>query len=180
MIVGLKTPIPCLVRSEFLSSHSGLVEALIIAITCEQSRQPTFTVLLENGAKYDPIPVNGICWKKCSMMDLENCSWWDSLSDEFNIEVIPTIKDMACTVKSRNGEIYGGNYVLTIKFKGGWAEIPGEHKVFDLIRLNDGNFFWTVNNKTVYQDTSFVKKDVDINLKRNQNVYSSERNLVHL
>ena len=177
MIVGLKTPIKCLVRSMFMTEGRGYVEALIIAITCEQSRQPTFTVLLENGAKYDPIPINAICWKECDMMDLKDCSWWDSLSDEFNVEVIPTIKDMVCTVVSRNKEHYRGNYVLTIKFKGGWAEIPQEHKVFDLIKLHNGNFFWTVNNKTRYMDTSFVKEEIKEILKRNQQVYSSENNL---
>lgn len=173
MILGLKSPIKCMVRKEYFSNESGYVDALIIAITCEQSRQPTFTVLLDTGAKYDPIPINAICHKKCKPMPISDCSWWDSLSDEFNIEVIPTIKDMFCQVRSRNGATYKGNYLLTLKFKGGWAEVPQEHKVFDLIKLFNGNFFWTVNNKTTYLDSSFCTSET-IKLNRNTQIYSSE------
>ena len=175
MIKSLSTPIKCFVMNEYMLDYKGFTEALLIAITCEQSRQPTFTVLLNTGAKYDPIPVSAICWKPASEPELINSAWWDCLSDDFNIEEIQTLKNMPCRIKLRNGNFELGKYLLTIKFKGGWAELPSEHKVFDLIRLDNGNFAWTINNKTVYLDDSFVDKDVVLpKYIRNNNIYTVE------
>jgi hypothetical protein len=173
MLIGLKTPINCLVRNKYILKKEGYTEALIIAITCEQSRQPTFTVLLNTGAKYDPLPINALCWKQSEEMELKNCSWWDSLSNDFNIETIPTIKGMPCEVLSRNKIRYTGHYLLSIKFTGSWADLPSEHKVIDLIKLNNGNFFFTVNNKTRFLDESFVVNQLEPYLRNNQ-IYTTE------
>lgn len=173
MLLGLKTPIKCLVRNKYILQKEGYTEALIIAITCEQSRQPTFTALLSTGAKYDPLPINALCWKECEEMELKNCSWWDSFSNDFNIETIPTIKGMPCEVLSRNKIRYPGKYLLSIKFIGGWADVPSEHKVIDLIQLDNGNYFLTVNNKTRYLDESFVTNQLEQYV-RNNKIYSSE------
>jgi hypothetical protein len=174
MILGLKTPIKVFVREKFISDRDGLIEGLIIAITCEQSRQPTFTVLLADGAKYDPIPVHAICREKsASEMMLHDLAWWDCLSDEFNIEVIPTLMGMCCEFKNRSGKLLKGSYVLSIKFKGGWADLPSEHKVFDLISLHNGNYAWTINNKTRYLDESFVSQECK-GYNRNQIIWRVE------
>jgi hypothetical protein len=175
MIKSLDSPIKCFVRNEYTIGEHGYTEGLIIAITCEQSRQPTFTVLLSTGAKYDPIPVSGICWKFVEDSGLHKSAWWDCLSDEFNVEQIKTLVNMPCRIKLRDGSLEEGNYVLTIKFKGGWSDIPSEHKVFDLIRLKNGNFAWTINNKTIYLDDSFVEKGSIIpKYLRNNNIYTVE------
>lgn len=175
MIRSLNNPIKCLVRNEYLTGTRGYTEAIIIAITCEQSRQPTFTVLLSTGAKYDPVPVSGICWTECKDDGLHTLSWWDCLSDEFNVEEIKTLINMPCRIKRRDGSLSNGKYLLTLKFKGGWADIPSEHKVFDLIKLDNGNFAWTINNKTIYLDDSFVEKGSKIpKYLRNNKVYTVE------
>ena len=174
MIVGLKTPIKVFVRESFISDRTGLIEGLVVAITCEQSRQPTFTVLMADGAKYDPIPIHAICHHQIAKrVMLSDVAWWDCLSSEFNVEVIPTLAGMPCEVRLRNELRLSGNYVLTIKFIGGWADVPSEHKVFDLIALIDGNFAWTVNNKTRYLDESFVSQ-VCQGYNRNQTIWRVE------
>jgi hypothetical protein len=169
--------IPCLVRDEFLFNgirgHNKYSHALIVGFNAIPHRAPTFVVLLKTGAKFDPVPLHGLCSKPCAYLPLTELAWWDCFSSEHSIEVIETLRHMACEVRTRAGRTLRGQYVFTVKWSGGFADVPAEHKTHDLIALDQGNFAMMPNNKTRWLDESFVT-DVCPRYVRNTRTWSCE------
>ncbi len=169
--------IPCMVRDEFLLGEPamGYVRALIVGFNAIPHRAPSFVVLLATGAKYDPVPLHGLCTQPCEALPLSELCWWDCFSSEHSIEVIETLRHMRCEVRTRSGKTLPGHYVFTVKWSGGFADVPAEHKTHDLIELESGQFAMMPNNKVRWLDASFVDSSVECpRYSRNTRTWSAE------
>ncbi len=171
--------IPCLVRDEFLydgaRGYGDYTRALLVGFNAIPHRAPTFVTLLSTGAKYDPVPLHGICASPCEALPLTELAWWDCFGAEHSIEVIETLRHMRCQVRSRSGAIREGTYLFTVKWLGGFADVPAEHKTHDFIALDQGSFAMMPNNKTLWLDDSFTEKGVECpRYTRNTKTWSCE------
>ncbi len=171
--------IPCFVRNGCLFGgdviHEGYTRGLVVGMNAIAHRAPTFVVLLSTGAKYDPVPLHGICWKECQPIPLGELCWWDCFSSEHSIEVLDTMRLMSCEFRTRSGANYSGTYMFTVKWSGGFADVPAEHKTHDFIKCADGHFAMMPNNKVRWLDDSFVEKGVELpKYARNTSTWSCE------
>lgn len=158
-------PIECLVRKEFLRDHEdghGEYEhAYWVTAKSIQGRALYIeSYLTEYGALYDKLPISAYCWKGVEEpLPLSHLQMWDCLS-----------YDIVCIEKTfmraRNCRVYlpvanefmNGQYLFTLDAYGAGtlAETPNEHKSYNFVKLENGQFGCYPNNRILWNDASFT------------------------
>lgn len=158
-------PIECLVRKEFLRDHEdghGEYEhAYWVTAKSIQGRALYIeSYLTEYGALYDKLPISAYCWKGVDEpLPLSHLQMWDCLS-----------YDIVCIEKTfmraRNCRVYlpvanefmNGQYLFTLDAYGAGtlAETPNEHKSYNFVKLENGQFGCYPNNRVLWNDASFT------------------------
>jgi hypothetical protein len=120
------------------------------------------------GAVYDKLPIHAFRWRPLESGDteypLDFLQLWDCLS--YNISVIEKRALRGCqtytTMKDRS--VVGGEYLFTIdtthsepnEVDTGWSETPHEHKSYNVIKLDNGQFCAQPNNRVKWFQPSRV------------------------
>ncbi len=159
--------IECLVRSEYLydheSGHGDYLDCFWVTAKSIPSRALLIECYIEKyGALYDKIPISGYCWKEVKdPLPLNYLQMWDCLS--YDIEMIHKtfLKDRNCKVLLPDKKSMDGQYMFTIDTygEGTLAETPNEHKSYNFIKLNNGQFCCYPNNRVQFSDKSFTPAD---------------------
>jgi hypothetical protein len=118
------------------------------------------------GALYDKLPIHAFVWKtdidKNNLYPLDWLQLWDCFS--YNISVIKKqrLRNARCEVIMKDKSKAPGYYLYTIdscssdpnEVDVSWSETPNEHKSFNIIKLDNGQFAAQPNNRILWKHQS--------------------------
>ena len=161
--------VPVFVRKEYLydlkKGHGELTPGYWISVKSIQNKALYFeTFLTEYGALYDKLPLSAFVWKEDYTEDLplDHLQIWDCF--DYNITVIQKPILSRCKFLAKNKKLYSGDYMFTIDtchpdnniINTNFSEHDPEHKSFNIIRLDHGQFAAQPNNSVLWQDASLI------------------------
>lgn len=160
--------VPVLVRNEYLydleKGHGEYTPGIWISVKSIQGKALYFeTLLTDYGALYDKLPISAFVWKKDHEdLPLDNLQLWDCF--DYNITVIQKPLLSRCSYFGKDRKMYDGEYLFTIDtchsesstLDTNFSEHDPEHKSFNIIRLNNGQFAAQPNNRVIWRDSSLV------------------------
>jgi hypothetical protein len=171
-LVANLPPIQCYVRKEYLydfQKGQGEFEPCYwVSVKSIKGKALYIESLLTNyGALYDKLPISAYVWKtdlKEELLPLDYLEIWDSFS--YNISVIKkqTLSGLQCKVYMKDRKLYDGEYMFTIdschsepnELNVSLSETPNEHKSFNIIKLDNGQFAAQPNNRVLFYDQSLT------------------------
>lgn len=171
-------PIEVYIRREFLydfqtdsnGNHLGKGEyesAHWITVKSIPNQALYFESLIHDyGALYDKLPLHAYVWRtdvdQSKLYPLDWLQLWDSMS--YNISVIrkERLRNARCEVLLKDKTREPGYYLFTVdtcssepnEVNVSWAETPNEHKSFNIIRLDNGQFAAQPNNRIIWKHQS--------------------------
>ena len=118
------------------------------------------------GALYDKLPIHAFVWKtdidKNNLYPLDWLQLWDCFS--YNISIIKKqrLRNTRCEVIMKDRSKAPGYYLFTIdscssdpnEMDVSWSETPNEHKSFNIIKLDNGQFAAQPNNRILWKHQS--------------------------
>jgi len=128
------------------------------------------TLLPEYGALYDKLPISAFVWKedydKDDQLELGTLQLWDCF--DYNLTVIEKPILTRCSFFGNDRKIHSVNYVFTIDnchsesstLDTNFSEYDPEHKSFNIIKLDNGQFAAQPNNRIIWKDSSLIPEEV--------------------
>lgn len=186
-------PVQCFVKKEYLLNHdSGYGEYTpCIWISAKSIKGRALyieSLLTEYGALYDKLPISAYVWKFLDTNDaeypLEYLQIWDCLSYDITVIQKDNLKGLRCSVYMKNRFEQTGEYMFTIDschqnpniINTTLSETPNEHKSFNIIKLDNGQFAAQPNNRIKFFDQSLIVKNTkEADLKVSTIEYYCER-----
>lgn len=171
---------PVWVKKEYLYDLEGdkgkgeLVEGIWVAVKSKPGRALLFeTLLLEYGALYDKLPISAFVWKKDfkkeEQLPLEMLELWDCFSYYISVIQKDPLIGLPCEYQSKDKNFYKGNYYFTIDschadpniLNTGYSELQQEHKSFNILKLNNGQFAAQPNNRIRWYEQSLIPEKTE-------------------
>ena len=178
-LVSNLPPIQCFIKKEYLydlEKGFGEFEPCVwVSVKSIKGRALYIESLISNyGALFDKLPISAYVWrtdiKEEEQLPLDFLEIWDSFS--YNISVIEksTLKGLQCKVFMKDKKMYDGEYMFTIdschsdpnELNVSLSQTPNEHKSFNIIKLDNGQFAAQPNNRVLFYDQSLTPKGVTI------------------
>lgn len=172
-LVANLPPIQCFIKKEYLYDfEKGFGEfepCYWVSVKSIKGKALYFESYLTNyGALYDKLPISAYVWKTDikteEQLPLDFLEIWDAFS--YNISVIKksTLSGLTCKVFMKNKKQYNGTYLFTIdschsepnELNVSLSETPNEHKSFNIIKLENGQFAAQPNNRVLFHDQSLT------------------------
>lgn len=167
-------PIHVMVRKEYLydleQGHGEFTPGIWISVRSVQGKALYFeTLLTEYGALYDKLPLSAFVWKtEHGDLPLDTLQLWDCF--DYSITVIEKPILSRCEFFGKDRKMHPGEYMFTIDtchsesstLNINFSEEDPEHKTFNIIKLDNGQFAAQPNNRVIWRDSSLVPE----NLKR--------------
>jgi hypothetical protein len=172
-LVANLPPIQCYVRKEYLYDfQKGFGEfepCYWVSVKSIKGKALYIESYLANyGALYDKLPISAYVWrtdiKQEEQLPLDFLEIWDAFS--YNITVIKksTLSGLTCKVFMKDKKLYDGSYMFTIdschsdpnEINVSLSETPNEHKSFNIIKLENGQFAAQPNNRVLFYDQSLT------------------------
>jgi hypothetical protein len=162
-------PIPVYVRKEYLydlkKGHGEYTPGLWISVKSTQSKALYFeTLLTEYGALYDKLPISAFVWKTDLDYDLplDVLQLWDCF--DYHITLIQKPILGRCEMFGKDRKMHSGEYLFTIDtchpdnnvLDQNFSEHDSEHKSFNIIQLDNGQFAAQPNNRVIWRDSSLT------------------------
>ena len=124
------------------------------------------SLIHDYGAVYDKLPIHAYVWKtnvdQSKLYPLDWLQLWDCMS--YNISVIrkERLRNARCEVVMKDKTKEPGYYLFTVdtcssepnEVNVSWAETPNEHKSFNIIKLDNGQFAAQPNNRILWMHQS--------------------------
>jgi hypothetical protein len=168
-IVANLPAVKCFVRREFLydfeQGHGELVPCWWISI--KSLRGQAFRIeayLNEYGALYDKLPLHAFCWRPIEgdALPLDYLQIWDCLSYDITVIKKAQLQSQRCQFKLKNGEWATGEYMFTVDsahpdfnvLDTGFSEDVEDHKSYNFIRCDNGQFAAQPNNRMLILEPS--------------------------
>jgi len=183
-------PIALYVRTEYLqdfkSGYSTLEQGMWISVKSVPGKALYFETLLnEYGALYDKLPISAFQWKEKLDYDLplDILQLWDCF--DYNITVIKKPLLGRCKFFGKDKKYHEGEYMYTIDschsesstLDTNFSEYDPEHKSFNVIKLDNGQFACQPNNRIIWKDNSLIPEKLKTpNFKVCTQNYSVEQN----
>jgi len=158
-------PVECYVRKEFLRDHQdghGEYEHCywVSAKSIQSLALYIESYMTEYGALYDKLPISAYCWKTDlkDPLPLSDLQMWDCLSYEIVYIEKMFMRARNCKVLLPSKSWTTGSYLFTLDTygPGTLAETPNEHKSYNFIKLDNGQFGCYPNNRILWEDMSFT------------------------
>ena len=172
-IVGSLPPIKCFVKREFLynfeKGHGELEPAIWVSLKALRGQVFRIESLLPNyGALYDKLPIHAYVWKEeAESLPIDILQLWDCMGYRFTIIEKIGLRNLGVKFLGKDKEWHHGNYLFTVDFCAdgmdvdtGFTEVAEEHKSFNFIRLDNGQFACQPNNRCLWYDQSLISGDV--------------------
>jgi len=164
-------PIPVYVRNEYLydleKGHGKFTPGVWISVKSTQYKALYFeTLLTEYGALYDKLPLSAFTWKTDidmdSYLDLDTLQLWDCF--DYHLTVVEKPLLSRCEFFGKDKQMHAGEYLFTIDnahpdtsvLDINFSEHDPEHKSFNIIKLDNGQFAAQPNNRVVWRDSSLT------------------------
>ena len=169
-LVANLPPLKVLVKKEYLydfeKGHGELVEGLWVTVKSIQGRALYFeTYLPEYAALYDKLPISAFVHKKTDLnLDLEELELWDAFSYHITVIEKTSLAGVRCKYLAPSKKWYYGEYLFTIDschadhntLNVNYAEVPEEHKSFNILELENGHYAAQPNNRVLFYDKSLT------------------------
>jgi hypothetical protein len=183
--------LPVKVRKEFLRNledgHGEFLNGYLFGVYAQRNQALLFHVFLETGAVYYRLPLNAfVDANKSSVEDdmkTSDVQLWDCLSNQIEVIQWGFLKDQTGIVNLNEINKQKGRYLFTIEFLQndtneldlGFINVPGEYKCAHILLMDNGYFCAMPNNRIVWQDQAFVKKNkIKHDYKINRNRFFAE------
>jgi len=164
-------PIDVWVKKEYLydleKGHGELTPGLWISVKSVEGKALYFeTLLTEYGALYDKLPISAFVWKKDfsteDQLPLDTLQIWDCF--DYDIAVIKKPMLCDCEFFGKDKKMHKGEYLFTIDnahrdrvyLNQNLSEHDPEHKSFNILKLDNGQFAAQPNNRIVFTDQSLI------------------------
>lgn len=164
-------PIPVYVRKEYLydleEGHGEFTPGIWISVKSTQYKALYFeTLLTEYGALYDKLPLSAFTWKTDvdmdNYLDLDTLQLWDCF--DYHLTVVEKPLLSRCEFFGKDKQMHAGEYLFTIDnahpdnsvLDINFSEHDPEHKSFNIIQLDNGQFAAQPNNRIVWRDSSLT------------------------
>ena len=163
-------PIPVYVKKEYLydleKGHGEYTPGIWISVKSVQGKALYFeTLLTEYGALYDKLPISAFVWKIGPTDDhlpLDVLQLWDCF--DYDITVIQKPLLSRCEFFGKDRNMHPGEYAFTIDnchrdssiIDTNFSEHDPEHKSFNVIKLDNGQFAAQPNNRVIWRDQSLI------------------------
>jgi hypothetical protein len=164
-------PIKVFVRAEYLydfeRGHGDLVEGIWCSVKSHRGEAFRFeTYLPEYGALYDKLPISAFLWKPLDGEDLplDFLQIWDALSYHVSVIEKPLLGGLRAEFFGKDKKTHPGEYMFTLDGCSpdpripdfGFSETVDEHKSYNVLKLDNGQFALQPNNRTRFFDPAFV------------------------
>lgn len=167
-------PIHVKVRKEYLydleKGHGEYTPGIWISVKSIQGKALYFeTLLTDYGALYDKLPLSAFVWKTDhGNLSLDTLQLWDCF--DYNLTVIQKPLLSRCEFFAKDKNMYAGEYMFTIDnshsesstLDTNFSEYDPEHKSFNIIKLDNGQYAAQPNNRVIWKDQSLVPIDTFI------------------
>jgi hypothetical protein len=162
-------PYEVYVRKEYLydlkEGHGEFTPGIWISVKSVQGKALYFeTLLTEYGALYDKLPISAFLWKTehGELLPLDNLQLWDCF--DYDITVIRKPLLSRCEFFGKDRKMHEGEYCFTIDtchsqhstLDINFSERDPEHKSFNIIKLDNGQFAAQPNNRVIWRDSSLI------------------------
>jgi len=151
---------------------------VVFGITSLPSRALHFSILLESRAQWARIPLHMLRWATHTPPNesqnyeithpLHELQMWDCHGWDFSVVQYDYLREMGCEYLKRDGTKVPASYWFTLDHTdNGYSQYPPEHKCYHLLLLEDGSdqIAAQPNNRILWNDDSFVKKDFPLDYK---------------
>lgn len=168
----LVAPLPpenVFVRKEFLydhqKGHGEFTPGIWISVKSTQYKALYFeTLLTEYGALYDKLPISAFVWKTDhgELLPLDILQLWDCF--DYHLTVIEKPLLSRCEFFGKDKNMHPGDYLFSIDnahpdksvLDINFSEYDPEHKSFNIIKLDNGQFAAQPNNRVIFKDSSLT------------------------
>ena len=167
-------PVHVYVKKEYLydldKGHGDLTEGIWISVKSVQGKALYFETLLpEYGALFDKLPISAFVWKKDfnknEQLSLDTLQLWNCF--DYNLTVIEKPILCRCEFFGKDKKMHPGEYMFTIDtchsesstLDTNFSEYDPEHKSFNVIKLDNGQFAAQPNNRVVWKDQSLIPEN---------------------
>lgn len=164
-------PIDVWVKKEYLydleKGYGELTPGLWISVKSVEGKALYFeTLLTEYGALYDKLPISAFVWKKDfsteDQLPLDTLQIWDCFDYDITVIKKPMLCD--CEFFGKDKKMHKGEYLFTIDnahrdrvyLNQNLSEHDPEHKSFNILKLDNGQFAAQPNNRIVFTDQSLI------------------------
>lgn len=166
-------PIHVLVRKEYLydleKGHGEYTPGIWVSVKSVSGKALYFeTLLTEYGALYDKLPISAFVSKEDhGDLSLDTLQLWDCF--DYNLTVIQKPLLSRCSFFGKDKQMHEGNYLFTIDnchaeestLDTNFSEYDPEHKSFNIIELDNGQFAAQPNNRVIWKDMSLIPDTVE-------------------
>lgn len=161
-------PIPVYVRKEYLydleKGHGEYTPGIWVSVKSIQGKALYFeTLLTDYGALYDKLPLSAFVHSlEHGNLPLDVLQLWDCF--DYDITVIQKPLLSRCEFFGKDRKMYAGEYMFTIDnahrdlsyLDTNFSEHDPEHKSFNVIKLDNGQFAAQPNNRVIWRDSSLT------------------------
>lgn len=161
-------PIKVLVRAEYLydfeRGHNEQVQG--VWVSCKSLRGEALrfeTYLPEYGALFDKLPISAFLHeekKQLGELPLDVLQIWDAMSYDVTLVEKPLLKGLRAEFFGKDKQRHCGEYMFTLDNAHTdprvpdytFSETPDEHKSFNVLKLDNGQFALQPNNRCRFFD----------------------------
>jgi hypothetical protein len=172
-IVASLPPIKCFVRREFLynfeKGHGEYEPAIWVSIKALRGQVFRIESLLPNyGALYDKLPIHAYVWHTDNpgLLPIDTLQLWDCMGYRFTVVEKIGLRNLGVKFMAKDKTWVFGQYLFTVDFCAdgqdldtGFTEQAEEHKSFNFIRLDNGQFACQPNNRCLWYDQSLIPNE---------------------
>ena len=161
------------VRKEFLydheRGHGEFTPGIWVSVKSIEAKALYFeTLLTDYGALYDKLPISAFVWKTDhgELLPLDVLQLWDCF--DYDITVIQKPLLSRCEFFGKDRRMHPGEYCFTIDnchrdtsiLDTNFSEHDPEHKSFNVIKLDNGQFAAQPNNRVIWRDSSLTPENL--------------------
>lgn len=180
-------PVKVLVLAEYLydhqSGHGEFVEGVWCSVKAHRGEAFRFeTYLPQYAALFDKLPISAFVWKipelefmpgdndppTYKLLPLDMLQIWDALSYHVTVVEKPLLKGLRAQFFGKDRQIHTGRYMFTLDGCNPDPRIPDftfvesvdEHKSYNLLQLDNGQFALQPNNRCQFFDPALNPQEI--------------------
>jgi hypothetical protein len=162
-IADIPQPFYAYVQDEFLynqeSGHGNRTPCLVYGLSALPARAWGFSVLLNNGALVQHIPIHALSMNENPSHEhpLDHLQPWSCYGYEFATHQYSALFELPAKAYLKRGIWENGRYLFTAApYDDMYSLAPDQHKHFNFIALDCGRIASLAGNRCLFYDSSFV------------------------
>ena len=164
-------PVHCYVQREFLydfgQGHGEYEPCIWVSLKSLRGQAFRIEAYLPNyGALYDKLPLHAFVSRTDvvpeELLSLDLLQIWDCFSYDFAVIQKVFLRNLTCRFYAKDKQFYDGEYLFTADHSApdvnlidtSYAEWPEDHKSFNFIALDNGQYAAQPNNRCIFLDAA--------------------------